>query len=155
MDATDLIAPQWPKPAVSCAVFRGRHVLLIERGKGVLKGRWSLPGGHIEPGEPARDAALREVLEETGVTARLLGLADVLDVIIPSANVDDTPTGRLHAHYVLSVFFGIWLDGEPVGRSDAVDAVFVPLTDIGAYPLTDGAHQVIVRANNLLSLAAQ
>ena len=53
--------PVFPRGAASAAIFRGDDVLLIQRGKGALKGCWSLPGGHIEPGEPARDAALREV----------------------------------------------------------------------------------------------
>ena len=59
----------WPRCAASAAVLRGREVLLVERAKGALAGYWSLPGGHIEPGETARSAALREVREETGVEA--------------------------------------------------------------------------------------
>ena len=52
-------APQWPRAAASAAIFRGQEVLLVRRGKGgPLAGLWSLPGGHIEPGEPARAAAL-------------------------------------------------------------------------------------------------
>jgi 8-oxo-dGTP pyrophosphatase MutT (NUDIX family) len=35
---------------------------------------WLLPKGHIDPGESAREAALREVLEETGVVARPIGM---------------------------------------------------------------------------------
>src|SRR5215470_13732542 len=59
----------WPRCGASAAVFRGEAVLLIVRAKGALKGLWSLPGGHIEPGETARAAALREVREETAVEA--------------------------------------------------------------------------------------
>ncbi|MCC6792409.1 MAG: NUDIX domain-containing protein [Thermomicrobiales bacterium] len=45
-------------------------------------GRWLPPGGHIEPGELPDDAALREVLEETGVVASLVGDPSI-DVNIP------------------------------------------------------------------------
>ncbi len=34
--------------------------------------KWMLPGGHVEPDENPAEAALREVAEETGLTARLL-----------------------------------------------------------------------------------
>jgi ADP-ribose pyrophosphatase YjhB (NUDIX family) len=71
----------WPRCGTSAAIFRRREVLLIERAKGPLKGLWSLPGGHIEPGEPARVAALREVREETGVVAELGGLVDIHEVL--------------------------------------------------------------------------
>lgn len=115
-------------------------MLLVERGKGPMRGIWSLPGGHIEPGEAARAAALREVMEETGIEARLLGLTDVVDVIHHDAD------GALRAHYILSVFFGDWIGGEPEGRSDAADARFVPLGEIGRYALTNGTAAVIRHA---------
>ena len=134
----------WPRAGASCAVFRGEEVLLIERGKGALAGRWSLPGGHIEPGEPAHAAALREVREETGIEARIVGLADVHDVILRDGE------GRLTTHYVLAVFAGLWVSGEPVACSDAASARFVPLGELGRYPLTDGAREVIERARAVI-----
>jgi 8-oxo-dGTP pyrophosphatase MutT (NUDIX family) len=38
-----------------------------------LRGRWDLPKGHIEEGEASSEAALREVKEETGVDAEIVG----------------------------------------------------------------------------------
>ena len=55
-----LMRPEWPRPAASAAIFRDGQVLIAERGKGALRGTWSLPGGHIEPGETAMAAALQE-----------------------------------------------------------------------------------------------
>lgn len=43
------------------------RVLLIERGWDPYEGHWALPGGHLDPGETSREAAARELLEETGV----------------------------------------------------------------------------------------
>lgn len=41
----------------------GRIVLVCQHGNS-----WSLPKGHVEQGESARDAAIREITEETGIT---------------------------------------------------------------------------------------
>src|SRR5215813_14662197 len=96
------LPPAWPRCGASAAIFRGGEVLLVERGKGALKGRWSLPGGHIEPGERARCAARRELAEETGIEADLAGLLDIHEVLLKSE------TGTLIAHYLIAVFFGRW-----------------------------------------------
>lgn len=50
-------------------------------GRRDRKGRllWSLPKGHIEPGESAEQAAVREVAEETGITGRILGRLGTID----------------------------------------------------------------------------
>ncbi|MBO8189232.1 NUDIX domain-containing protein [Streptomyces spirodelae] len=42
-------------------------VLLIERDWPPYEGAWALPGGHVDPGESRREAAARELAEETGV----------------------------------------------------------------------------------------
>ena len=110
------------------------------RAKGALKGLWSLPGGHIEPGETARAAAQREVLEETGVEVEIDALVDVHDVILRNAE------GALSAHYLIAVFCGRWRRGEPNAGSDASLARFVPLGDVEGLPLTDGAAALIRRA---------
>ncbi|MBB3052798.1 mutator protein MutT [Prauserella isguenensis] len=44
------------------------RLLLIRRANEPARGRWSLPGGRVEPGETDRDAVVRELAEETGLT---------------------------------------------------------------------------------------
>jgi len=109
-------------PAVGVVCLRGDKVLLIRRGNPPRQGEWSLPGGRIEPGERAVDAALRELREETGVEAEIIGLLDVVDGLFPEA-------GR---HYVLIDYAARWLAGEPVAGDDAAEARFVPLDQVGA-----------------------
>jgi 8-oxo-dGTP diphosphatase len=138
---------QWPVCGVSAIIFRGRDVLLVERGRGALKGRWSPPGGHIEPGERAWAAALREVREETGVEAEIGGLVDMHEVLL---HADDR---RLTAHYVLAVFWGRWRAGEPIAGSDAAAACFVAPNELHTYPLTDGAANLIEHARSLAEAA--
>ena len=121
-------------------MIRGADVLLIERGKPPLTGVWSLPGGRIEPGETATAAALRELAEETGVAAEIIGLIDVHDVIVKGRD------GHLAAHYVLAVYAARWLDGEPRAGDDAKAAAFVAIADLASRPLTAGADGFITRA---------
>ncbi|MFN3743429.1 MAG: NUDIX hydrolase [Hyphomicrobiaceae bacterium] len=140
MPAEVLKRPEWPRPAASAVVFRGASVLIVERGKGALPGTWSLPGGHIEPGETARGAAARELFEETGLRVTLKGLVDVHDAIIRNGE------GELTAHYVLSVFWGQSAEGVPIAASDVRDARFVPISDLDRYRMTPGAQAIIRRA---------
>jgi 8-oxo-dGTP diphosphatase len=111
-----------PIPAVGVVCLRGAEVLLIRRGKPPRVGEWSLPGGRIEPGERVTDAALRELAEETGVTARITGLIDVVDGIFSEAGL----------HYVLIDYAAEWVSGEPIAGDDALEARFVPLDQVEA-----------------------
>jgi ADP-ribose pyrophosphatase YjhB (NUDIX family) len=63
----DGIVREW---TVATFVVYGGRVLLLFHPK---IGLWLPPGGHVEPGELPDEAAVREVLEETGVRCRLVG----------------------------------------------------------------------------------
>ena len=54
-------------PAFSLVVNNRNEILLIQRGYGKSKGKWSLPGGQRDKGESLRKTAVRETREETGV----------------------------------------------------------------------------------------
>jgi len=112
-------SPMIPVPAVGVVCLRGDQVLLIRRGTPPRMGEWSLPGGRIEPGERVVDAAIRELREETGVEARLIGLVDVVDGIFPQTN----------RHYVLIDYVALWVGGDPVAGDDASAAEFVAIED--------------------------
>lgn len=79
--------------AVDCAVFGFAQnmlkVLLIQRGIRPFAGMWALPGGFVEAGETLREAAHRELLEETGVGATALKQLGAFDA------VDRDPRGRV------------------------------------------------------------
>ena len=129
-----------PIPAVGVVCLKrdalgGDEVLLIRRGKPPREGEWSLPGGRIERGEPVRDAALRELVEETGVEARLVGLIDVVDGLFGP-----------DFHYVLIDYLAEWVSGEPVAGDDAAEARFVPIAEIDALVSWSATREIIMQA---------
>lgn len=66
----------WDVGAAGAVVHEGQ-VLLVRKTYGVAKGMWSLPGGFAQHDELLDEAAVREVLEETGVQAEVLSLISV------------------------------------------------------------------------------
>ncbi len=107
-----------PRPGASVVVFRGDEVLLVRRGKRPYHGFWSLPGGEIQWGETAADAARRELKEETGLLALNLTLGDVADGILK----DDT--GTVMSHYTIIVFATRDVEGVLAPASDAAAVGF-------------------------------
>jgi 8-oxo-dGTP pyrophosphatase MutT (NUDIX family) len=112
-----------------CVVVQGdvRALLLTRRAAGLRShaGQWALPGGGRDPGESARDAALRELREETGVQA---GPGDVLGML------DDYAT---RSGYLITPVV-VW--GGPVSpamsgpASEVAQIHVIPLADLDVAP---------------------
>ena len=136
-----------PVPAVGVVCFRGEEVLLIRRGTPPREGQWSLPGGRIEPGEPVRTAALRELREETSVEAELVDLVDVVDAIFENKAGD-----LITRHYVLIDYVAQWRSGTPKAGDDAADARFFHLSDLASMGMWDETLRVIDAAAARLGL---
>lgn len=83
-----------------------------------------MPGGKVGPGEPLRDAARREVAEETGLDVV------VEEVIWVGEVIEDG------YHIVLIDFSGVLVGGELVAGDDADEARWVALDDVPGYPVT-------------------
>jgi 8-oxo-dGTP diphosphatase len=132
-------------PAVGTVCFRGDDVLLIQRGTKPLQGEWSLPGGRIEVGERAPLAALRELAEETGITARLVGLVDVVDAIFTSRQ-----TGDVTRHYLLFDYAAVWVSGNPVAGDDAAHAEWISPDRLSTLPLWDETRRIIDSARHIV-----
>lgn len=139
-----------PVAGAGIVVFRGDEVLVIQRGKPPYAGEWSIPGGKIEYGETAAEAALRELKEETGVEARIVGLIDVVD------SIGGREPGRPGDwHFLLVDFAAVWVSGEPVADDDVSDAVFLPFDDAVARTRWDKTRDVIGRARDIVRREAE
>lgn len=101
-----------PRVAVIAVTIRGDEVLLVQRRNEPQKDTWGFPGGSVELGESLTDAALRELREETGVEAEIIGPADIVELR------ETDPSGRFH-HFILIAMACRYLSGEPVPGDDA------------------------------------
>lgn len=118
--------PVHPLPGVLAAVPRDGKLLLVQRAKENEPRRWGLPGGLIEIGERATEAAIRELAEETGVVAEAGPVIDAFDMIIP----DDE--GRIRTHFLIVVVLCRWIEGEPLAASDAAAAGWFSAEEIAS-----------------------
>lgn len=139
---------QKPTPAVGVVCFNeAGDVLLIRRGTPPRLGEWSIPGGRLEWGETTKAAALRELKEETGVDAELLGLIDVVDGIFTSRT-----NGDITRHYVLIDYVARHLSGVPVAGDDAAEAKFVAPGELENYGLWEETLRIIAAGRAQLDL---
>jgi 8-oxo-dGTP diphosphatase len=136
--------PRRPIAAVGVVCLRGDEVVLIRRGAAPLEDHWSLPGGRIEWGERAADAALRELKEETGCEATLIGLIDVVDGLMSRSAPAEGEAPW--AHYVLIDYAANWAAGEPQAGDDAREARFFTRAEIGGLGLWSKTLRVIEAA---------
>lgn len=118
--------PRTPIAAIGVVCLRGEDVLLVRRANPPRQGQWSLPGGRLEWGERALDAAMRELQEETGCAAEPLGLIGVFDAL---------PGAEGEAHYVLIDYAARWLAGEPRPGDDALAARFFAPSELNGLAL--------------------
>ena len=120
--------PSRPIPGVGVAVVGEGQVLLVRRGRPPAEGQWAVPGGKVDVGETLREAARREVLEETGLHV------DVGDVIWAGESIG--PGEPPEWHYVLVDFLGRVAAGEAVAGDDADEVGWFGLDQAHSLPLT-------------------
>ena len=125
-----------PQVAVGAVAIRAGAVLLVQRGQEPHRGRWSIPGGRVEPGETLHEAVVRELREETGqlgIVDRFVGFTE---------HIDASPGG---AHFVI-LGFHVVLDQAnppPVAAEDAVAAEWMPLEQLAGIDLVPGLGQLL------------
>lgn len=138
--------PSQPVVGVGAVILEGGNVLLARRNKSPGKGRWSLPGGAVEPGERLVEALEREIREEVSVRIEVGGLIDVYDRIF----LDGKDLVRYH--YVLVDYWGWIASGSPTPGSDVSEIGWFPVDTLGSLKVDRQLKEAVRKAVELRKL---
>lgn len=117
-------------PSVNVVVVNGSgDILLIRRTD---NGNWALPGGAIDLGESASQAAVRETREETGVTCEITGLVGIYTD--PRHVIHYTSDDEVRQEFSI-VFTARPVGGEPTPGSESSEVRWVPEDEVGGYAM--------------------
>jgi ADP-ribose pyrophosphatase YjhB (NUDIX family) len=120
---------------VGGVTLRGDRVLLVHRAPGSGPGAdtWALPGGFVERHESVHAAVRREVFEEAGVRAEVVGLVAAMNRVLDQEN----------STYLVFLLETNDRDARPDG-SEVDDAQFVTLEELSGLPRLQSLTRLIV-----------
>ena len=132
---------------VYAVIHKENKLLIIHKGRGPYINRFDLPGGSLESGEGLLEAVIREVKEETGLTASVKKHIGVIDFKLPWQWKDFS-----HVHHT-TVFYTAEVNGEiqiteQFAGQDALGAEWMPFDKLSA---TNSSPLVIQAIKWLLS----
>jgi 8-oxo-dGTP diphosphatase len=124
------VYPDHPVVGVGIVIVDEGKIVLIKRGNDPGRGKWSIPGGHLELGETLEVAVIREAKEETLLTVDNPTLVDVVD------QIDFDEQGKVKYHYVIVDYLVHVVGGDIAAASDAEELRWVPFGEVENYVLT-------------------
>lgn len=120
--------------AVAGIVLKGADALVVKKTYSGLRGKWSFPAGFVKPGETIDQAVVREVLEETGVTAEVRQVVAIRSGVIRDEISDN-----------MIVFVMNFVSGEPRPQEGEIsETAFLPVAELITHPLATGYMRIIL-----------
>jgi 8-oxo-dGTP diphosphatase len=132
--------PDRPFVGVGAIIVLDRRVLLVRRANPPLQGEWSIPGGLVETGETTKEAIIREVREETGLTVETLKMIEVLERILRDKEA------RVQYHFVLIDYLCRVISGEAHAASDVSELRWASLDQLNSLAVAPETCLVIRKA---------
>jgi 8-oxo-dGTP diphosphatase len=131
-DVPDVSAPA-VVPCVGAVVHDASgRLLVVRRGREPGRGRWSVPGGRLEPGETVEQGVAREVREETGLEVTVGPLVGRPRIPGPAGVMYDV------ADHLAEVTGGTLRAGD-----DADEVRWVTAAELAGLPVTDGLREAL------------
>ncbi|MFX1451492.1 MAG: NUDIX hydrolase [Promethearchaeota archaeon] len=121
--------PNRPIGGVGTVLIWDGKILLIQRAAEPDKGLWSIPGGLIEFGETAEEAAIREVFEETRIKVIEVKFVDAVTKVIWDEE------DKVLYHFAIFDYMSSSFEGEAQAQDDALNARWVKYEDVPKYPM--------------------
>lgn len=129
--------PGKPVLAVGAVVFKDDKILLVKRGRAPAKNMWAIPGGKVELGETLKQAAQRELLEETGIRIKAGDPVYSFEVI----KRDDV--GKILFHYFIVDLEAQYLSGDIKPADDAKDAAWISENDLSNINVNPNTRELL------------
>ncbi|MER5418969.1 NUDIX hydrolase [Streptosporangium roseum] len=146
-DDPEAPAPNSLVPSVNVVVTNDAgDILMIRRSD---NDNWAVPGGAIDLGESLPDAAIRETLEETGITCEITGLVGTYTD--PRHVVLYTSDGEARQEFSI-VLTGRAVAGEPTPSDESREVRWVPRDEVGSLPMD---RSMRLRIGHFLAEAAE
>ncbi|NAX49418.1 NUDIX domain-containing protein [Photobacterium halotolerans] len=135
-----------PKVAVLAVTYKDDQLILVQRKNEPQKGGWGFPGGSVWPGESLRDAAVRELKEETSVSA-------VAEQLLEVVEVNEFDGDNCHHHFILVPVLCRYVEGDLQPGDDASDCCWMSVADIvsSQSDLIEKVADVALKAQQRLS----
>ena len=134
------------KVSIACIALLNGKILVAHRNPtGQMGGRWEFPGGKVEPGETDKEAVVREIKEEFGIT-----VVDVGKKIAETSFIHNEEKVLLHAYRIYVPHDGIekkytltehteynWIPAEDVAKLNFVDSDLLLYPKVKSYILEE------------------
>ena len=113
------------------------HVLLTKRAIPPYQGKWVMPGGKIDMGEPITAALKREVFEEVGLDVHVEGLVDIYEIV---------PGSEHREHYVILYYLASPKGGEVNPNAGEIEeVVWADRDTVASLDISDGTRHILAK----------
>ena len=131
--------PPQPSPqiGVGAVVIKDEKVLLVKRGRPPSEGLWAIPGGRLQFGETLKQAAEREILEETGIVIKAAKPLFIFDVL------DKDEAGNIRYHYVIVDLGAEYVSGTVTAGDDASEARWLSPQELAVLPVSAKTSELL------------